>query len=180
MRRIPRRPYAANQSELRSIGRQIQESGQGPVKELPSQPGALQSEQGLYVRLPGATNPPAGAIPVDVIGDANIAPGASATLVTVPVPDTLRLRIAGIGFTADDDIALGYLSWAVNLGPDPVQGYFSVLAAIGSIRQLAEVFILAGSSQTLTVKGSASALAPLTYRYICRVRGWFYNEKEER
>lgn len=168
--------YVPNQAGLRELGQRVAER-QGPVDLQPSQPAALGPDLGVYVRLPGANFPPAGAIPMDVIGDASLAPGASGVLVTVTVQDTFRLRIAGIGFTSDDDIALGYLSWAILLGPDPAPSYSQMQAAVGSVRQLSEIFVLAGSSQTVTVRATISALAPVVFRYICRLRGWFYTEK---
>ncbi len=144
----------------------------------PSQPGTLGPQIGTYVRLPGADFAPAGAIPVDVIGDANLAPSATATLVTIAVPDTYTFRIAGIGFGADDEVALGFLSWTIRAFGDVVAGYDNKPAAVGSIRQLADIFVIQGSSTPVTVQVAISALAAVTYRYICRVRGWFYSEKE--
>lgn len=177
--RSRRGPYVPNLPDLRGVGARVA-AEQGPVRIEPSQPDALGTEQGSYVRLPGANYPPAGAIPVDVIGDLNLAASAVGVLVTIPLADTYRLRVAGIGFSADDDIALGYLTWAILLGPDPAPGYSQMQAAVGSVRQLADIFVLVGSSQTLTVRATIAATAPVTYRYICRVRGWYYSEKEAR
>jgi hypothetical protein len=39
--------------------------------------------------------------------------------------------------------------------------------------------VVAYGNSTLTVQGTASALAIATYRYIARIRGWFYAEKED-
>jgi len=173
-----RSPYAPRLEENRRNALRVRRSGQGPVPIQPSTPAALGPELGAYVKLPGSNFPPAGAIPVDQMGDLDLAPSGTGALVTITVPDTFRLRIAGIGFGADDDIAIGYLSWRILLGPDQVQGYGNVLAAIGSLRQLAEIFVIAAASQTLTVVANIGATAPITYRYIARVRGWFYSEKE--
>jgi len=145
----------------------------------PSQPGTLGPQHGRYVRLPGADFFPAGGIPVDVPGDANIAPSGVATLVTVNVPDTYTFRIAGIGFGADDEVALGFLTWTLRANGDVIQGYDNKPAAIGSIRQLADIAVVRGASEIVTVQATISAVAALTYRYICRVRGWFYSEKQE-
>jgi hypothetical protein len=175
--RQPRGQYVPNLPELRGIAGQP-DAHTRPTVLQPSQPDMLGPALGGYVRLPGANFAPAGAIPCDPIGDANIAPGGTAVLVTVTVADTLRLRVAGIGFAADDDVALGYLTWAIRLGTDPAPGYSQMLAAVGSVRQLSEIFVLTGSSQTLTVVATIAATAPVTYRYICRLRGWFYTEKE--
>jgi hypothetical protein len=150
--------------------------GLPPVQIQPSQPGALGPEQGIYIRLPGANYPPAGAIAVDIDGDANIAPGATATLVTLTIPDTHRFRMVGIGFGADDEVALRFLSWTIQFNGIGTAGYTQKNAVVGTIVQLAEIFISVGSSQTVTVLGTADATAVLTYRYICRVRGYFYAE----
>jgi hypothetical protein len=178
-RRPSRRgPYVPQYADLRRVGAEVGQL-QGPVMVQPSQPDALGS-QGTEVRLPGANYPPAGARPVDEIGDLTLAASAVGTLVTITVPDTYRFRIAGIGFGADDDIALGYLTWAILHGSDLAPGYEQKQAAIGSIRQLADIFDLIGSSLTTTVRATIASTAPVSYRYICRVRGWFYSEKESR
>jgi hypothetical protein len=149
-----------------------------PVLMQPSQPGALGAEQGIYVRLPGANYPPAGAVAVDVDGDANIAPGASAVLVSVVVPDTVRFKMVGIGFGADDEVALRFLTWAIKLNDVGSPGYTQKNAVIGTIVQLALLIISVGSSQTVTVVGTADVTAVVTYRYICRFQGYFYADKE--
>jgi len=150
----------------------------GPAEINQSQPGTLGPQTGQYVRLPGADFAPAGAIPVDVIGDASLAPSAIGTLVTINIPDTYTFRIAGIGFGADDEVALGFLTWTIRAFSDVVPGYDNKPAAVGSIRQLADIFVVQGSSAPVTVRAAISSLASVTYRYICRVRGWFYSEKE--
>lgn len=160
---------------------------QGQVVELPptlpparlqsSQPGALGPEQGQWVRLPGVNYPPAGATPVNAVGDADIAPGASAVLVTIAVPAAQRFRLAGIGFQAEDETALSFLTWSLR-APDPMPGYVGTPAAVGSVRQLADIFLLVGSNATVTVVGASAAGAVVTYHFFCRVHGWFYAEKE--
>jgi hypothetical protein len=148
----------------------------GPVMVQPSQPGALGPEQGTYIRLPGANFPPAGSTPVAEPGDANIAPGATATIVSIVVPDTLRFRISGIGFGADDETALGFLSWSIRFGPDPQPGYTNKPAALGTLQYPADAFMVAGSSVTVNLVVTASTAAVVTYRYIGVVRGWFWRE----
>lgn len=149
----------------------------GPAPIDPSQPGALGAQQGVWVRLPGANFPPAGATPVDELGDANIAAGGTGLFVTITVPDGQRFRMAGIGFGADDETALAFLSWTIN-APDPTVGYINKAAAIGSIRNVTPIIFLVGSSVVVTVTGAAALTAVVTYRYICRVQGWFYSEME--
>ena len=152
----------------------------GPVDTSPSQPGALLPEQGVEVKLPGVNFPPAGATPVDAVGDANIAAGATATLVSIQVPDTLRFRVVGIGFGADDETALRFLTWSIRVtgANDTVPAYFNVPSAVGSIRQLSEIFLLVGSSSLFTVQAISDPTAIIAYRFICRVRGHFYAERE--
>lgn len=149
----------------------------GPVRLEPSQAGAFGSEQGIYVRLPGVNFPPAGAVPVDVDGDANIAPGASATLVSYLIPDTQRFRMVGIGFGADDETALRFLTWSINFDGIAQPGYTAKNAVIGTIVQLTDIVIAAGSSITVSVIGISSASAVVTYRFICRFRGYLYTER---
>lgn len=148
-----------------------------PVVLQPSLPNPM-GPDGRPIALPGANYPPAGAVPVDVSGDANIAPGASATLVTFQVPDTTRFRMAGIGFGADDEAALRFLTWSIRSNTDPVSGYVGQTAAVGSIRTLANIFVLVGASAAVTIVGAADAAAGVTFRYICRMQGWLYTEKE--
>lgn len=162
--------YQPDITELRRIGRQARGL---PAADLESsQPHGL--IQPLPIQLPGANFPTAGARAADPIGDGNIAPGGSAVLITVIVPDNLRFVVAGIGFDTDDPAALGYLTWSIRLNNDPSPSYENMQAAVGSIRQLATIFVLVGSSQTLTVVATIAATAPITYRYIAHLRGWFY------
>jgi hypothetical protein len=154
--------------------------GLGPARIQPSQPDPLGSEQGMYVRLPGANFPPAGAIAVDTIGDANIAPAGTATLVTIKIPDTYRFRMVGIGFGADDETALRFLTWNIQLDQVATSGYVNVTSAVGSIRQLADIFMVVGSSLQVTIVANSDPSAVLTYRFICRVRGHFWSDKESR
>ena len=149
-----------------------------PVHILPSQPGALGLEYGTPVALPGSAFAPAGATPVDQVGDGNIAPGGSATLLNIQVPDGQRFRVAGVGFGADDETALGFLTWSMFENNDPQIGYNSVPAPIGSIAQLADIFHLSGSSVLFRIVANSAASAGVTFRFICRVRGWFYAIKE--
>lgn len=150
--------------------------GVGPVLVQPSQPGALGPEQGVYIRLPGANFPPAGATPVNEPGDANIAPGGTATLVSYVVPDTQRFRIDSVGFGADDETALAFLSWSILYGIDTQPGYLLKPAALGTLQYPAPAFLLAGSSVTVNLVVTASAAAVLTYRYIAVLRGWLFRE----
>lgn len=169
-------PYAPDPPLYAEIGRRAREIPAGDVAA--SRPDGLFPGGAASVKLPGFNFPPDGAIPVDPIGDASIAPGAAAVLVTIEVPPNLRLRLAGIGFHADDEVALGYLTWSIRLGPDAAQGYPEQLAAVGSLRQLSPIVVLASSSQPVTVRANIAATAPITYRYACRLQGYFYLERE--
>jgi hypothetical protein len=150
----------------------------GPGALDPSQPGALGPQTGIYVRLPAYNFPPAGALPVDEMGDAIIAPAATAVLITYQVPTNLILRVEGIGFGADDETSLAFLSWSMQLNGDTVPGYVNKPSAIGSIGNLTPIVQMAGTSSILTITGTPAAAAVLPYRYICRIRGWCYSEKE--
>lgn len=172
-RQDPRLPIARG---IGSVPIDVRGPDPGPVRIQPSQPGAYGPEQGIYIRLPGMNYPPAGATPVDQDGDANIAPGGTATMVSIQVPDGQRFRMVGIGFGADDETSLRFLTWSIQFDQVPQSGYTAKNAVIGSIVQLTDIVISAGSSATVSVVGIASPLAVLTYRYICRFRGYFYAE----
>jgi hypothetical protein len=149
-----------------------------PTKPMPSsQPLALGQEAGQRVILPGVNYPPAGATPVDELGDATIGAGGTGLLLTITLPDQQRFRMAGIGFGADDETALAFLSFTIFAGPFPVPGYINKRAAIGTLQQLTEIFILTGSSLPITIVGTSDVLAVVEYRFICRARGWYYFEK---
>lgn len=150
--------------------------GGGASPLAPSQPEALAPGGGVPVSLPGVSFPPAGAVPVDQSGDGNIAPGGTATLLSITVPDTWRFRVLGIGFGADDESSLRFLTWALRGNNTPYPTYSNQPAAIGSIVQLADIFLLVDSSTTFIVVASSAAAALITYRFISRVRGYFYQE----
>ncbi|MGH9181297.1 MAG: hypothetical protein ACRDY5_06240, partial [Acidimicrobiales bacterium] len=122
----------------------------GPAPFHPSQPQGAGPNRRII--LPGCNYPPADAIPVDQIGEADIAFGASATLNTIIVPGMLTLRIAGIGFGADDESGLRFLSWSLFATPPAgtITPYVNMPAAIGTIVQLSTVFVVAGSSVIIT------------------------------
>ncbi len=147
----------------------------------PSTPAGYRPAGGQAVTLPGAAFAPAGGVAVDQIGDGNLAPGAIGTLLSIAVPPMLRFRIAGIGFGANDEVALGFLTWAILLNGDPApSGYSAQPAAVGSIRQLSDIFLVASAEMVVTVRATIAAGAVVTYRYLCRMRGWFYTEEEAR
>lgn len=151
--------------------------GVGPADFQPSQPRGARASNPI-IRLPGCDFPPADAYPVDEIGDGNIAAAATATLVTVVVPDNLTFRISGIGFGADDESSLRFLSWTITADPpgSPITGYVNKPAAIGSIPQLSYIFAVLGSSVTVRVLATNNNL--VTLHYVCRLQGWFYAERE--
>lgn len=144
----------------------------------PSLPESYGPARGTPVRLPAGNFAPDGSVSVDEMGDANIAPGGAAVLITITIPDQLRFHIDGIGFGADDEVALGFLTWAIQESGVGVPGYTAKSSAVGSIRNLTKMDLLFGASQPITVVASSSATAVLTYRFICRVRGWFFAVKE--
>jgi hypothetical protein len=141
---------------------------QGPSPEGP------QPEGGVPIELPGVFAPAFGSIPVELIGDANIAPAAEAVIVTYQVPEGFRFRMAGIGFSADDETALRFLTWRIEVSSTRVPPYVSVPAGIGSIIQLSPIFFPAPGGQRVDVIASSDPAAGATFRFICRVQGWTY------
>lgn len=153
----------------------------GPAPYLPSQPEGPNNVERRII-LPGSTFPPPDAVPVDVIGEADIANGASANILAVQIPDGFTFRIAGIGFGAIDASALAFVSWTVRATPPGIgiTPYLNQPAGIGSIQQLSEVFVVRGSSELIQLVLANTAAVPITYHYVGRMRGWFYRELEVR
>lgn len=173
----PRRAQNPNIPSRRNLfgGVSVAPMGIPPAPMGSQQPAALYPDQGTPVRLPGVNFAPAGSLPLDVPGDDNLAPGATGVLLTIPVPNGLRCRISGIGFGADDEVALRFLTWSIRFDGDATpHGYGRMPAAIGSIRQLAPIVLVIPGSVTATVVAIIDAGAVLTYRYIARAIGWFY------
>lgn len=140
---------------------------------------AKRGDPNRRVLLPGASFPPEDAIPVDLTNDANISDGATATLISVQIPDQYLFRIAGIGFGAGDESGLVFLSWSLFSDPpnSTIQPYVNMDASIGSIQQLSDVFVIQGASAIVRLVATNNSPIPATYRFAARMRGWFYNEK---
>jgi len=128
------------------------------------------------VTLPGFQTAPQGSIPVDRMFDATIAPGASATLITIPVPQGVMLTLVGVGFDSFDPIALAYLSWSFLRSGDPDREYTNQTAVVGSLREPSPIVFLMGNAQTFTLVLTVNVGSPVSYTYGARVRGWFYSE----
>lgn len=144
----------------------------------PSQPQGVGPEGGRRVALPPEDFPPAGAIPVDDISEADVAPlGVTATITTITVPDSFRFRITGIGFDAEDESALRFLSWSLFVNPPavPLYGYVNMPAGIGSVNQPRPVFLVLGSSVvfTIVIKNNCPTV-PGTYHFTVATVGYFY------
>jgi hypothetical protein len=141
----------------------------------PSQPEA--GDPSRRIILPGCDYPPADAIPVDETGDANLAIGVATVLLTVTVPDTYTFRISGIGFGADDETVLRFVTWTINGTPpnSPVLGYNRKPATFGSIPQVSYIFAIVGSSTIVTVIATNNTVGGVVY-VVARLLGWFYNE----
>lgn len=165
------------QDPLREMERRVaQEPGdQGPAQLQPTLPGA-QIPDGLRVGLPGVNFPPAGANPIDQLGDADVAPGATVGILTVVVPVNLQLRLDGIGFGAEDESALRFLSWDLLDNGVPAQGYFGQAATIGTIEQTSPIFLHARGPTTVVLQVTPSLAAVVTYRFIARLKGWLFTE----
>jgi hypothetical protein len=149
----------------------------GPARLQPTLPGGLAPSHGQPVALPGFNFPPEGAYAVDAQQDANIAAGATSTIITVNVPATYTLRIDGIGFGASDDVAVRFITWNLLVDNSPAQAYQNVGAAIGSIGQVSDIVLNVPGLAIVTVQVTADASAVLTYRYICRLKGWLYLQR---
>jgi hypothetical protein len=154
--------------------------GYGPAPYRPSQPEGEPARRRIV--LPGADFPPADARAVDLIEAADIAAGATATILSFRVPDTYTFRVAGIGFGAEDESGLRFLSWSLIADPPgtALPGYVNQPAAIGSIAQVSWIFTNVGSSVTVSIAATNNATASAswisTFHYIARLQGWLYKE----
>lgn len=152
--------------------RQVQPD-MGPGRMDPTLPGGPAPAGTVPVKLPGANFPPAGALAVDELGDANIAPGTTALVLTIPVAETGQLRIDGIGFGADDEASLRFLSWTLFLDQDPT-AYSNIGAAVGTVVQPSPIFLHVAGPRTVRLELTSAAAAILTYRFVARVKGWAF------
>jgi hypothetical protein len=151
-----------------------------PAEIAPPSPLGPQPEGGVPIELPGMFAPAYGSLPQDYFGDANIAPGAEATLISFIVPEGFRCRMDGIGFGADDETALTFLTWRIEVDSTRSDPYVNVPAAVGSITQLSTIIFTAAGGAMVAVIAAAAATAGLTYRYIARTKGWFFTEQLRR
>jgi hypothetical protein len=153
--------------------------GLGPVPFHPSQPQG--GNPNRRVLLPGCDFPPADAIPVLKVLDADINPGDSDTLVTIDVPDTMSFRASHVGFGAEDETALAFLTWSIRYTP-PGSNYYcysNVPAALGSIRNPAAIFAVFGSSVRVELVATNNGIfGASAYHYFGLLQGWFYSERE--
>lgn len=151
---------------------------QGPARADSTVAGGFSPRAvGTPVVLPGVNYFPAGAYPIDEVTDADIAAGASATLIKIAVPEKTQLRIDGIGFGADDEVALRFLSWSLLLNSDPFRAYSNQAAAIGSIPQVSPIKFHVRDQTLVTVVLTSAASAVITYRFIVRVTGYFFTDE---
>jgi hypothetical protein len=131
---------------------------------------------GTQIILPGINFFPAGGTPVDEISDADIAPGTTVNVLTFQVPEKVQFRIDGIGFGADDESALRFLTWSLLLNGTPYRAYGNQAAAVGTIVQVSDVAFHTSDNKTVVVQLSSSASAVQTYRFIVRVKGWLFTD----
>lgn len=168
-------PFDALLDMSRSI--QQEPSGAGRLApQAPTQSGAPYSKA-TPIGLPEVNYPPTGAQPVDEPGDASVAPAATATLITIEVPVNRQLRLDGIGFGADDEIALAFLTWSIYEDANPAPAYYAQAATIGEIVHPAQIFLHVAGPKRVTLRVTPSALAVVTYRYIARLKGWLYGQQ---
>lgn len=154
------------------------------VRWIPPQPfgGSLpggDSAPNRRVDLPSAYAPAAGDPPVDEIQEADISAGASANVLTFQIPDTYTLRVAGIGWGAEDESGLRFLSWSLFTDPPgiPFYPYVNKPAAIGSIEEPSPIFLCIGSSALVRLVATNNSSVPVAYHYFARMVGWMFRER---
>lgn len=151
----------------------------GPYAPVaPTAPGGSAPETGVPVALPLFNFPSRGAFDVNEIRDADIAPAASSDVITFDVGSSQQLRISAIGFGADDEVALRFLTWSL-FAPagNPVAGYANVPSTTGTLAEPGEVHIHVPGPAQVVMRLTADTGAGLTYRYIARMVGWLYTDE---
>lgn len=139
--------------------------------------GVAPRPDGVRVVLPAVNYFPAGGYPIDEISDADIAPGASANVLTFNVPEKVQFRIVGIGFGADDEVALRFLTWNLLVGGNAFRAYGNQSAAIGTIVETSPINFHVRDAVTVIVRLTSDAAAVLTYRFVVRVAGWLFQDE---
>jgi hypothetical protein len=138
--------------------------------------GSAPTDIGTQVILPGVNFFPSGGTPVDEISDADIAPGATVNVLTFQVPEKVQFRIDGIGFGADDESALRFLTWNLLVQGAPYRAYGNQAAAVGTIVQASPINFHTSDNKTVIVQLTSAAAAVLTYRFVVRVKGWLFTD----
>lgn len=151
----------------------------GPARNAPTTPGGLAPAPGNRVQLPGINYFPNGAFPVDQVGAADIAGQSQAVVLSIMVPSDAQLRLDGIGFGADDENALGFLTWQLFENNVPTQEYGQVKSsAIGTILHPSVIHLHARGPNTIQLVLTNASDPALTYHFVARLKGWRYSEKE--
>jgi hypothetical protein len=149
----------------------------GPAPARPAVAGAMRPGRGSRIQLPGVNYPPEGAHPVDKPGIVLLVGLAGPSVaVTVEVPIDTSLRVDGIGWGADTEIALNLLTWSLLANGSVTEAYFDIPAAVGSFRHTSHVFVHVRGPATVQLLGQNSDVVASSYTYFGRLKGWLYQE----
>jgi len=128
------------------------------------------------VVLPPFHYAPEGCFPLDLQGEADIAPSTTVNLISFTVPNSQKCRLNGIGFGADDEVGLRFLTWQLLINGDPSQAYGSSKANIGNLSDPSTIIQSATNGQLITLSATMGAGAILPYHIVARITGWLYLE----
>lgn len=148
------------------------DSGVQPRPRAPTGPGTAYPPQ----YLPGFNFQPEGSLGIDIENELDIVPGSTVALLAMVVPPTYKARLSGIGFAADDEVALRFLDWVLLIGGDPERRYATNLAVTGTLDDMSPLAVPVGGGQSVTLRVTQNLAAIVTYHIGARLIGWMYRE----
>lgn len=145
----------------------------GPAPLRSTERGAGSFTHGQAIRMPEEEFAPAGALVVDTIADITLGAAQVGNILELDVPGANRLRISGIGWSADDPAALANMLWSLFAGEAIVGGITQMPAGVGSIEQPMPVRIhIPGEVHVRFQVNNNQGLVAFTYQL--HVVGWMY------
>lgn len=151
----------------------------GPVaRRAPANPvglpgtGAL--ELGPWVAFPPWLFPPRGAPIMQDAQSLTLAPGVTGVILTFDVNVGNMLRIAQVGFGANDPTALSNATFSIKANGNIVQGWGLTQLAIGTIAQPADVYVFVPGSGLATLE-ITNNFPGSTWTYQARWVGWTFD-----
>lgn len=166
------------------IPRRLPPGGE-PVPPAPHrrvQPQGLAPEGDVAVLLPGCNFPPRGAIGVDQIDETDLTvPATDVVVATIPIPASWIFRVTHIGFSADDELSLAWVTWTLKKGGTPIGNFAARAAAIGSTHDPSGVgLLLIDGESTLTLEMRIAAVGSVYSHINSRIAGYYFQQPAEK